>query len=161
MTTGSYTQVLTDRAPTLQHRDWKDPPIVTEEETPPPDVQYVVRRLTPTECAVLQGFPRWYCSEIAIENPTEEQIAFWTNVWQTYADVTGEKKPKSRKQVIAWLAKPYQDSAGVPYLGEWHRVTMRCVRAGRHHRTGRKRKGYGLTIRTSSSCCPIAFSSVA
>jgi len=111
MTTGSYTQVLKDRAPTLQHRDWKDPPIVTEEETPPPDVQYVVRRLTPTECAVLQGFPRWYCSEIAIENPTEEQIAFWTNVWQTYADVTGEKKPKSRKQVIAWLAKPYSDSA--------------------------------------------------
>ena len=48
---------------------------------------------------------------LAIENPTEEQIAFWTDVWQTYADVTGEKKPKNRKQVIAWLAKPYSDSA--------------------------------------------------
>lgn len=111
MTTGSYTQVVKDRAPTLQHRDWKDPPVVTEQETPPPDVQYVVRRLTPTECAVLQGFPRWYCSDIAINDPTEEQIAFWTDVWQTYSRVTGEKKPKSRKQVISWLAKPYSDSA--------------------------------------------------
>ncbi len=111
MTTGSYTQVVKDRAPTLQHRDWKDPPIVTEEETHPPDVQYVVRRLTPTECAVLQGFPRWYCSELAITDPTEEQIAFWMDVWQTYADVTGEKKSKTRKQVIAWLAKPYSTSA--------------------------------------------------
>ena len=111
MTTGSYTQVMKDKAPTLQHRDWKDPPVVTEQETPPPDVQYVVRRLTPTECAVLQGFPRWYCSDIAINDPTEEQIAFWTDVWQTYSRVTGEKKPKSRKQVISWLAKPYSDSA--------------------------------------------------
>lgn len=111
MTTGSYTQIVKDRAPTLQHRDWKDPPIVTEEETPPTDVQYVVRRLTPTECAVLQGFPRWYCSELAITDPTEEQIAFWTDVWRTYADVTGEKKPKDRRQVISWLAKPYSTSA--------------------------------------------------
>ncbi len=57
------------------------------------------------------GLPTLVLFGIAIENPTEEQIAFWTNVWQTYADVTGEKKPKSRKQVIAWLAKPYSDSA--------------------------------------------------
>lgn len=117
MTTGSYAQVVKERSPTLMSRDWKDPPIVTEENTPPPDVQYVVRRLTPTECAVLQGFPRWYCSDIAITDPTEEQVSFWIDVWQTYADVTGEKKPKSRKQVISWLAKPYSDSAAYRLWG--------------------------------------------
>ena len=92
-------------APTLQHRDYKDPPIVAK------DVQYVVRRLTPTECAVLQGFPRWYCSDLAIADPTEEQIAFWMKVWKEYSETTGARKSKTRAQVVRWLAKPYTDSA--------------------------------------------------
>lgn len=105
MTTGCFTQVEKELAPTLQHRDYKDPPIVAK------DVQYVVRRLTPTECAVLQGFPRWYCSDLAIADPTEEQIAFWMKVWKEYSETTGARKSKTRAQVIRWLAKPYTDSA--------------------------------------------------
>ena len=33
---------------------------------------YIVRRLTPTECARLQGFPDWWCDGLGTENPTEE-----------------------------------------------------------------------------------------
>lgn len=39
--------------------------------------RYIVRRLTPTECARLQGFPDWWCSGLGTEHPTEEEIAFW------------------------------------------------------------------------------------
>ena len=52
MTTGTYTQTLEEQSPTLMARDYKDPPVVNETEP-----EYIVRRLTPTECARLQGFP--------------------------------------------------------------------------------------------------------
>ena len=51
MTTGTYTQMLKEQSPTLMARDYKDPPVVNETEP-----EYIVRRLTPTECARLQGF---------------------------------------------------------------------------------------------------------
>ena len=69
MTTGSYTQALEEQSPTLMARDYKDPPVVNETE---PD--YIVRRLTPTECARLQGFPDWWCSNLGTDEPTEEEI---------------------------------------------------------------------------------------
>ena len=50
MTTGTYTQTLEEQSPTLMARDYKDPPVVNETEP-----EYIVRRLTPTECARLQG----------------------------------------------------------------------------------------------------------
>lgn len=50
MTTGTYTQTLKEQSPTLMARDYKDPPVVNETEP-----EYIVRRLTPTECARLQG----------------------------------------------------------------------------------------------------------
>lgn len=52
MTTGTYTQALEEQSPTLMARDYKDPPVVNEAGP-----ECVVRRLTPTECERLQGFP--------------------------------------------------------------------------------------------------------
>ena len=52
ITTGTYTQVLKEQSPTLMARDYKDPPVVNETE-----LEYAVRRLTPTEYERLQGFP--------------------------------------------------------------------------------------------------------
>ena len=57
---------------TLVATDFKDPPTVSKE----PD--YIVRRLTLTECARLQGFPDWWCSGLGTDEPTEEEIEFWT-----------------------------------------------------------------------------------
>jgi DNA (cytosine-5)-methyltransferase 1 len=74
--------------------------------------RYVVRRLTPQECALLQGFPSDWCAELGIENPTEEDIAFWTEVWETHRKIVGTSgKPKSRKQIVKWLQDPHSDSA--------------------------------------------------
>lgn len=110
MTTGEYSQVVKEKAPTLMARDYKDPPVVNDK--PEPEPYYIVRRLTPTECARLQGFPDWWCGGLGIENPTKEEIEFWTEVWETHRKVMGtSKKPKTEKQIRKWLADPYSDSA--------------------------------------------------
>ena len=107
MTTGTYTQALEEQSPTLMARDYKDPPVVNETEP-----EYIVRRLTPTECARLQGFPDWWCSNLGTDEPTEEEIEFWTEVFETHRNVMGSSsKPKSRNQIIKWLKAPHSDSA--------------------------------------------------
>ncbi len=103
MTTGSYTQTLEEQSPTLMARDYKDPPVVNETEP-----EYIVRRLTPTECARLQGFPDWWCAGLGTDEPTEEEIEFWTEVFETHRTVLGtSSKPKSRNQIIKWLKGPH------------------------------------------------------
>ena len=95
-----------DVTETLVATDIKDPPTVSKE----PD--YIVRRLTPTECARLQGFPDWWCSNLETDEPTEEEIEFWTEVFETHRRVMGaSSKPKSRNQIIKWLKDPHSDSA--------------------------------------------------
>ena len=107
MTTGSYTQALEEQSPTLMARDYKDPPVVNETEP-----EYIVRRLTPTECARLQGFPDWWCSDLGTANPTEDEVESWTEVFETHRKVMGaSSKPKSRNQIIKWLKAPHSDSA--------------------------------------------------
>jgi DNA (cytosine-5)-methyltransferase 1 len=104
MTAGCYTQVCEEKSPTLQARDWKDPNLVNQ--------NYVIRRLLPTECAVLQGFPRWWCAELETPNPTEEDIVFWSQVWETHRKIMGKsQKPKSHKQIEKWLRDPHSDAA--------------------------------------------------
>ena len=95
-----------DVTETLVATDFKDPPTVSKE----PD--YIVRRLTPTECARLQGFPDWWCSNLETDEPTEEEIEFWTEVFETHRRIMGaSSKPKSRNQIIKWLKDPHSDSA--------------------------------------------------
>ena len=107
MTTGTYTQMLKEQSPTLMARDYKDPPVVNETEP-----EYIVRRLTPTECARLQGFPDWWCAGLGTDEPTEDEIEFWTEVFETHRSVMGtSSKPKSRNQIIKWLKNPHSDSA--------------------------------------------------
>ena len=73
---------------------------------------YIVRRLTPTECARLQGFPDWWCDGLGTENPTAEDLAFWREVFETHRRITGTStKPKSDSQIVKWLKDPHSDSA--------------------------------------------------
>ena len=107
-TTGNFMTVAKEKSPTLAARDYKDPPIVNDTDEP----YYIVRRLTPVECARLQGFPDWWCSDLGTDAPTEEDIRFWSEVWETHRKVMEtSQKPKSEKQVIKWLRDPYSDSA--------------------------------------------------
>lgn len=92
-------------AGTLVATDYKDPPIVNEP-------RYIVRRLTPTECARLQGFPDWWCDGLETENPTNEDVSRWREIFETHADAMGKKtKPKSDNQIRKWLQSPHSDSA--------------------------------------------------
>ena len=73
---------------------------------------YIVRRLTPTECARLQGFPDWWCGGLGTEDPTEEEMAFWREVFETHRKIMGtSSKPKSDSQILKWLKDPHSDSA--------------------------------------------------
>lgn len=103
-----FTMAEEELANTLVATDYKDPPIVNDED----DSNYIVRRLTPTECARLQGFPDWWCDELATENPTEKEITWWREVFITHAKAMGKDiKPKSDNQIIKWLKNPHSDSA--------------------------------------------------
>lgn len=103
-----FTHAGKDVSPTLTATDYKDPPAVNDSS----DTAYIVRRLTPTECARLQGFPDWWCSGLGTENPTEEDIAYWRDVFEIHRTVTGAaSKPKSDKQLIKWITNPHSDSA--------------------------------------------------
>ena len=86
--------------------------------------RYTVRRLTPIECARLQGFPDNWCADLGTEKPTDEEMYFWHKVFKTYAEVTGCKM-KSDKQIAKWLNDPYSDSAEYKMWGNG--VALPCV----------------------------------
>lgn len=110
-----HTVAEKEKANTLVASDYKDPPVVNDST---PEIEYIVRRLTPQECALLQGMPTWWCDDIGIENPTEEQINWWQNVFETYNKAVGKTcKPKSRKQIEKWLKNLYSDSAAYKMWG--------------------------------------------
>ena len=104
-----FTRAEKELANTLVATDYKDPPVINDVKTEP---EYIVRRLTPTECARLQGFPDWWCSGLGTEEPTEDDLAFWREVFETHRKIAGTStKPKTDKQIIKWLKDPHSDSA--------------------------------------------------
>ncbi|MEE1249148.1 MAG: DNA cytosine methyltransferase [Lachnospiraceae bacterium] len=103
-----FTEANEECANTLVATDYKDPPIVNDGD----EIDYIVRRLTPTECARLQGFPDWWCDGLGIPDPSDDDIAFWKEVFETHAKAIGKTtKPKSDAQIIKWLQDPQSDSA--------------------------------------------------
>ena len=155
MPTGNFSQVTEDAAPTLMARDFKDPTAVCygigrdtfnqsknarfspnfDEELQPTLVAkgpgaiqngYTVRRLTPTECARLQGFPDWWCDNLGIAEPMMEDICYWYEVFETHRRITGSSaKPKSLKQIAKWLRDPHSDAAEYKMWGNG--VALPCV----------------------------------
>ena len=119
MTTGSFTQVEEDIAPTIMARDYKDPNAVFMGRG------CTVRRLTPTECARLQGFPDWWCDDLGIE-PTTDDLRYWCDVFETHRRIVGgSSKPKSLKQITKWLRDPHSDAAEYKMWGNG--VALPCV----------------------------------
>lgn len=73
---------------------------------------YIVRRLTPTECARLQGFPSWWGIVNPVENLTDEDYTFWLGVRNTYAEINGKAtKEYTKQQMLSWYNKLHSDSA--------------------------------------------------
>ena len=90
------------------------------------EFSYAVRRLTPTECARLQGFPDWWCSGLETPQPTKADIEFWTEVWETHRRVMNPSmKPRTERQIVKWLKDPYSDTAEYKMWGNG--VALPCV----------------------------------
>lgn len=113
-----HTCASKDVANTLVASDYKDPPCVGREK--------LVRRLTPKECARLQGFPDGWCDHLETKNPSDEELKFWVDVFETYREnVTKAKKPKSEKEIRKWLSNPHRDSSEYKMWGNG--VALPCV----------------------------------
>lgn len=91
-------------------------------------VRYIVRRLTPTECARLQGFPDTWGHPDSKENFTDEEYRFWCDVYLTKMLIDGKvehnddgnlvyttsRKPythKTKPQMLKWYNGLHTDSA--------------------------------------------------
>lgn len=117
-----FTAAHRDTADTLVATDYKDPPLINDKNRE----GFIVRRLTPTECARLQGFPDWWCSNLGTDDPTDDEIAFWKDVFETHRKiVTNARKPKTEKQIRKWLKDPHTDSAEYRLWGNG--VALPCV----------------------------------
>ena len=79
--------------------------VIVTPSTPPR--KYIVRRLTPTECARLQGFPDAWAD---IPNITEDDREFWEDVRKTHAEING-KKYKPVKDIVKWHKALHTDGA--------------------------------------------------
>lgn len=80
----------------------------------PPGVatQYIVRRLTPTECARLQGFPDTWGHPDKKDSFTPEEYAFWLEVRNTHAAINGKQvKDYTEAQMLKWYNGLHTDSA--------------------------------------------------
>ena len=137
-----FTSAEKELANTLVATDYKDPPVINDVQTASGkevfgtlsasmgskqwlgnqeafsgdyhivEPEYIVRRLTPTECARLQGFPDWWCDDLDTEEPTEAELSFWREVFETHWKIMGtSSKPKTEKQLLKWLKDPHSDSA--------------------------------------------------
>lgn len=153
MTTGSYGITNEEKVSTLMARDYKDAPLVGQ---PYQDVtgtiaagahpggfngqdaysdmlipmsngvEYVVRRLTPIECARLQGFPSdWGTIQIK-DDLNDDEYSFWLEVRNTHDIITGGRaKNYSRKQMLRWYNKLHSDAAEYKMWGNG--VALPCV----------------------------------
>jgi len=79
-------------------------------------VDYIVRKLTLKECLRLQGMPRYWCDGLANRTPTDDDIVYWSKVFEEYSLVTNSK-PKTGAQIRKWLANPYSETAGYKLTG--------------------------------------------
>lgn len=73
---------------------------------------YIVRRLTPTECARLQGFADDWGHIKKKESFTPEEYLFWLRVRNTHAKINGKRlRTYTEKQMLTWYNKLHTDGA--------------------------------------------------
>lgn len=91
------------------------------------NIKYIVRRLTPTECARLQGMPDLWCRLSQIDDMSDEDYEFWKQAHKTYAEINGKTyREKTKKQMISWYNKLQID--GSEYKAYGNGMALPCVR---------------------------------
>ena len=87
-------------------------PISEENGASEETIRYIVRRLTPTECARLQGFGDKWGHPDQKEAFTDEEHSFWLDVRNTHAAINGKAvKEYTKEQMLKWYNKLHSDSA--------------------------------------------------
>ena len=119
----SGANVHENKAPTLYTTHGGEPAVAYEE-----DPTHIVRRLTPTECARLQGFADRWGDIDKKDSFTDEEYAFWCDVYLTKLLIDGTVvynddgelvyakrrtlfKHKTKAQMLTWYNKLHTDSA--------------------------------------------------
>ena len=75
-------------------------------------IRYIVRRLTPTECARLQGFPDNWGHPDQKSDFSDEEYQFWLDVRNTHAAINGKAtKEYTKEQMLTWYNKLHTDSS--------------------------------------------------
>lgn len=75
-------------------------------------ILYIVRRLTPTECARLQGFADRWGDIDRKDSFTPEEYRFWLEVRNTHATINGKKvQDYTEAQMLTWYNKLHTDGA--------------------------------------------------
>ena len=94
---------------TLIATDYKEPQLVAY---PDRTLQYIVRRLTPTECARLQGFPDKWGHPIKKDALTDDEYAFWHEVRNTHERIAKKKVGTyTKEQILKWYNKLHNDGS--------------------------------------------------
>lgn len=70
-----------------------------------PAGQSRLRYFTEVELARLQGFPDCWVDGLTITDPTSEQVAYWTQVWNRWRSATGNTAVQTEAQTRRWLAR--------------------------------------------------------
>ncbi len=112
-------------APTVSrkwHKGAADTPLICEKTIP----IYIVRRLIPTECARLQGFPDEWGHIESKGGFIEEEYRFWCKVNLEYGEMQGSARPDGKGWYEIWREvkpnkkkgedfEPYWENIGKPY----------------------------------------------
>lgn len=102
---------ISDTVNCIQARDYKGGNCVLA-EMPEEKYPYIVRRLMPLECSRLQGYPDYWADGLETEEPSEKEIDWWMEVFESHRiAVKPDTKPKTRNQIRKWLQHPHSDSA--------------------------------------------------
>ena len=105
------TYAYEEQVHTLSARDYKQPKTIAHIR-PDSQIRYIVRRLTPTECARLQGFPdTWGHPDVKTEL-TDAEYQFWLNVRNTHAVINDKAtKEYTKEQILKWYNGLHTDSS--------------------------------------------------
>lgn len=96
---------------TMAARDFKAPRDLAVERSKPPR-KYIIRRLTPLECCRLQGFPDGWSVPDRKDALSDDELAFWQGVRDTYAKANDKPVRQYKADaMVKWYNGLHTDSA--------------------------------------------------
>lgn len=108
-------------------RNGKEREFLAEEQAQTGNRKYIVRRLTPMECARLQGYPDDWSEIRHYDDISDEEQQFWETIRKQHAETYGKAyKPfRTKWQMVNWLNGLRTDSA--EYKAYGNSVAIPCV----------------------------------